>query len=98
MPTEVERAARARRGGALLAVALLSGAAHVPAGAGAAEEGRAVRFGADWQSWRANNDVTDMPSLQRGARNFMNYCLGCHSLKYERWSRLGEDLKIPPAP
>jgi ubiquinol-cytochrome c reductase cytochrome c1 subunit len=98
MPTEVERATRARRGGALLAVALLSGAAQVPGVAGAAEEGEAaVRFGADWQSWRANNDVTDMPSLQRGARNFMNYCLGCHSLKYERWSRLGEDLKIPPA-
>ena len=38
-----------------------------------------------------------MPSVQRGARNFTSYCLGCHSLKYERWSRLGTDLAIPPA-
>jgi len=30
-----------------------------------------------------------------GARNFANYCLGCHSLKYERWSRLAKDLEIP---
>jgi ubiquinol-cytochrome c reductase cytochrome c1 subunit len=36
-----------------------------------------------------------MASLQRGARNFVSYCLGCHSLKYERWSRLAQDLAIP---
>jgi ubiquinol-cytochrome c reductase cytochrome c1 subunit len=50
---------------------------------------------ADWQSWTANANVTDMASLQRGARDFVGYCLGCHSLKYERWSRLGQDLDIP---
>lgn len=38
-----------------------------------------------------------MASLQRGARDFTAYCLGCHSLKYERWSRLAQDLKIPTA-
>ena len=38
-----------------------------------------------------------MPSVQRGARNFASYCLGCHSLKYEHWSRLGQDLGIPNA-
>jgi ubiquinol-cytochrome c reductase cytochrome c1 subunit len=69
-------------------------------GAAAAEEsaapGEPARFGADWQSWHANTDVTDMPSVQRGARNFVSYCLGCHSLKYARWSRLGTDLSIPP--
>jgi ubiquinol-cytochrome c reductase cytochrome c1 subunit len=42
-----------------------------------------------------NSDVTDLASVQRGARNFTSYCLGCHSLKYERWSRLGQDLAIP---
>jgi ubiquinol-cytochrome c reductase cytochrome c1 subunit len=36
-----------------------------------------------------------MPSVQRGARNFASYCLGCHALKYQRWSRLGTDLSIP---
>ena len=34
-------------------------------------------------------------SLQRGARDFMNYCSGCHSLKYLRYNRLGKDLGIP---
>ena len=26
--------------------------------------------------WRAGNDIANQPSLQRGARNFVNYCLG----------------------
>ncbi|MDH5254994.1 MAG: hypothetical protein OEW72_03675, partial [Gammaproteobacteria bacterium] len=30
----------------------------------------------------ANNDVSNVASLQRGARNFVNYCQGCHSAKY----------------
>jgi ubiquinol-cytochrome c reductase cytochrome c1 subunit len=43
---------------------------------------------------RADNEVSNLPSLQRGARNFMSYCSGCHSLKYVRYSRVAEDLKI----
>ena len=88
----------ARLPGLLLAVALLAGVL-VPGMAAAAEEsagaGEVARFGADWQSWSVNTDVTDMPSVQRGARNFVSFCLGCHSLKYQRWSRLGTDLSIP---
>jgi ubiquinol-cytochrome c reductase cytochrome c1 subunit len=30
-----------------------------------------------------------------GARNYMNYCVTCHSLKYLRYSRMAEDLRIP---
>ena len=30
----------------------------------------------------------DMPSLQRGARHFVNYCLNCHSANYMRYNRL----------
>ena len=30
----------------------------------------------------------DAESLQRGARNFVNYCLNCHSAKYMRYNRL----------
>lgn len=30
----------------------------------------------------------DTASLQRGARNFVNYCLNCHSAKYMRYNRL----------
>jgi ubiquinol-cytochrome c reductase cytochrome c1 subunit len=40
-------------------------------------------------------DINNSESLQRGARNFMNYCSGCHSLKYVRYNRIATDLKIP---
>jgi ubiquinol-cytochrome c reductase cytochrome c1 subunit len=50
---------------------------------------------ASWQR-EAENQVSNLPSLQRGARNFMAYCSGCHSLKFERYSRLCDDLKIAP--
>jgi len=39
-------------------------------------------------------DVTNKASLQRGAKYFVNYCLGCHSIKYSRYSRVGEDLSL----
>lgn len=42
----------------------------------------------------ANNNVANKPSLQRGARYFVNYCLGCHSAKYVRYNRLAEDLQL----
>jgi ubiquinol-cytochrome c reductase cytochrome c1 subunit len=78
---------------ALVALVLVHGTAA--AADEAAGPGEAARFGADWQSWQANTNVTDMPSVQRGARNFVSYCLGCHGLKYERWSRLATDLSVP---
>jgi ubiquinol-cytochrome c reductase cytochrome c1 subunit len=33
-------------------------------------------------------DVTDAQSLQAGARNFVNYCLNCHSASVMRYNRL----------
>jgi ubiquinol-cytochrome c reductase cytochrome c1 subunit len=45
----------------------------------------------------ANNDVANTASLQRGARNFVNYCLGCHSARYVRYSRLAADLGLTEA-
>jgi ubiquinol-cytochrome c reductase cytochrome c1 subunit len=42
----------------------------------------------------ADNDVGDVASLQRGARNFVNYCMGCHSAKYIRFSKLRDDLQL----
>ena len=60
--------------------------------AGAAEEAAGPL---DWQAWHAGNEVTNTDSLQRGARNFVNYCSGCHSMKYMRYSRMAKDLKIP---
>ena len=43
---------------------------------------------------KANNDVSNIASLQRGARNFLNYCMGCHSAQYVRYNRLPRDLGI----
>jgi ubiquinol-cytochrome c reductase cytochrome c1 subunit len=67
---------------ALIALGLFS------AGTALAEEGEIALLHAD-------TDIKNTESLQRGARNFMNDCSGCHSLKYLRYNRLGQDLKIP---
>jgi len=42
----------------------------------------------------AGNNVDNTASLQRGARYFVNYCLGCHSANYVRYNRLAEDLQL----
>jgi ubiquinol-cytochrome c reductase cytochrome c1 subunit len=42
----------------------------------------------------ANNNVADLKALQRGAKYFVNYCLGCHSAKYVRYNRLAQDLQL----
>jgi len=44
---------------------------------------------------KAPVDLTDKASLQRGAKIFMNYCLGCHSMQYQRYQRTFTDLGIP---
>jgi len=41
-----------------------------------------------------NIRVDDVASLQRGSRLFFNYCSGCHSLQFMRYSRIAEDLKL----
>ncbi|MDG2412364.1 MAG: ubiquinol-cytochrome c reductase [Halioglobus sp.] len=40
-------------------------------------------------------DASNKASLQSGAQMYMNYCMGCHSLKYQRYNRVAEDLGIP---
>jgi ubiquinol-cytochrome c reductase cytochrome c1 subunit len=74
-------------GSAPAAGAAVEGAAH--------EESHAEHAARDYKHWKAENEVSNLASLQRGARNFMGYCQGCHSLKYVRYSRLAEDLEIP---
>jgi len=39
-------------------------------------------------------NIGDTASLQRGAKWYVNYCMGCHSIKYMRYNRLAEDLEI----
>ena len=43
---------------------------------------------------QAGNDIHNVASLQRGARNFVNYCLGCHSAKYVRYNRMAADIGL----
>lgn len=43
----------------------------------------------------APDNRLDVASLQRGARDFVNYCLTCHSAQYMRYNRL-EDLGLTP--
>lgn len=57
-----------------------------PAAASAAEAG--------YPLLQAHADVSNLASLQRGARNFVNYCQGCHSAQYMRYSQLAEDLAL----
>jgi ubiquinol-cytochrome c reductase cytochrome c1 subunit len=42
----------------------------------------------------ADIDLSDKESLQRGAKSFVTYCLGCHSIKYMRYKRLAEDFGL----
>lgn len=44
--------------------------------------------------FKAVNNINNKSSLQRGAKYFVNYCSGCHSLKYMRMSTLANDLDI----
>lgn len=39
-------------------------------------------------------DQGNQKSLQRGAKAFVNYCLGCHTAEYQRYSRLAQDLGL----
>ena len=43
---------------------------------------------------QSGTDLGDQASLQRGAALYMNYCAGCHSLKYLRYSRIATDLGL----
>ncbi len=45
----------------------------------------------------ANTDISDQGSLQNGAKLFMNYCSGCHSISFMRYNRIGKDLNISDA-
>jgi len=46
---------------------------------------------------KANNDLTDKESLKSGFKTYINYCLGCHQLQYQRYNRTFKDLGIEEA-
>jgi len=58
----------------------------------------ALSYGSEETNWKMDPfhpNIQDMPSLQRGARLFVNYCMGCHSLRFARYERTADDLEIP---
>ncbi len=64
------------------AVALLPAASLVATAAGSAE------------LEHSGVNINDTASLQRGAKWYVNYCLGCHSISYMRYNRLARDLDL----
>ena len=42
----------------------------------------------------ADTDIFDEASLQNGAKLFMNYCSGCHSISFMRYNRIAKDLNL----
>src|SRR3954462_6113618 len=69
--------------------------AAAPAGAKPEANKEEAEHASDYKHWKAKNEVSNLASLQRGARNYLGYCSGCHSMKYVRYSRVAEDLEIP---
>ena len=49
----------------------------------------------NWPMEPMEPNLQDLPSLQNGWRLYVNYCLGCHSLAYQRYERTADDLGVP---
>jgi ubiquinol-cytochrome c reductase cytochrome b subunit len=71
-----------------LALFLLAALVFIPLKAVAAEAG-------NLSLEHVEVDFNDKDSLQRGWKNYMNYCIGCHSLQYARYERTADDLEVP---
>ena len=46
---------------------------------------------------KADYDLHNQESLQRGARLFVNYCLSCHSARSQRYNRMAADIGLTEA-
>ncbi|MDS4026488.1 MAG: cytochrome c1 [Candidatus Contendobacter sp.] len=46
---------------------------------------------------KAPIDLHNKASLQNGAKLFVNYCMGCHSLDYQRYNRMARDIGLTDA-
>ena len=57
----------------------------------------AVASGPSLHLDEANNDLRDKASLKRGFEAYINNCLACHELKYQRYNRTFADLGISDA-
>lgn len=43
---------------------------------------------------KAPIDLHNKASLQKGAKLFVNYCMGCHSLEHQRYNRMARDIGL----
>jgi cytochrome c1 len=75
------------RRGLLASLALMVGLIAVPAQVWAAAS--------NYPMEPMKPNLQDLPSLQNGLRLYANYCLACHSLKFQRYERTANDLGIP---
>lgn len=50
--------------------------------------------GTTYPNDKANVNYGDKASIQNGAKLFVNYCQGCHSMEYVRYSRIAQDLDL----
>ncbi len=51
----------------------------------------AVAAESNWPMQAIDPDLENLPSLQNGLRLYTNYCLGCHSLAFQRYERTADD-------
>ena len=72
-------------GVALFAFLVVVPLSAVAAGGGGCGDVKCEHFEADFD---------DKPSLQQGAKYFVNYCMGCHSANFSRYERVANDLDI----
>ena len=42
-------------------------------------------------------DISDMESVKRGAKHFVDYCLSCHEASYMRYNRIARDTGMTDA-
>lgn len=50
--------------------------------------------GTTYPNDKANINYGDKASIQNGAKLYVNYCQGCHSMEYVRYSRIAQDLDL----
>jgi len=43
---------------------------------------------------KVQTNIRSVDSLRNGAKTYMNYCMGCHSMDYQRYNRVAEDLGL----
>ena len=54
----------------------------------------AVAAGGGMQNKKADVDLNNQASLQRGAKLFTNYCLSCHGAAVSRYNRVARDIGL----